>query len=47
VLVVHPSVPAKNLKELIALRQAKPGGSTYASAGTGTPYHMAAELFKK
>jgi tripartite-type tricarboxylate transporter receptor subunit TctC len=47
VLVVHPSVPAKNLKELIALAKAKPGGLNYASAGTGTPYHMAAELFKK
>jgi tripartite-type tricarboxylate transporter receptor subunit TctC len=47
VLVVHPSVPAQNLKELIALAKAKPGGLNYASAGTGTPYHMAAELFKK
>src|SRR5215468_7054994 len=47
VLVVHPSLPAKNLKELIALAKAKPGGLNYASAGTGTPYHMAAELFKK
>jgi len=47
VLVVHPSVPAKNLEELIALAKTKPGGLNYASAGTGTPYHMAAELFKK
>jgi len=47
VLVVHPSVPAKHLKELIALAKVKPGGLNYASAGTGTPYHMAAELFKK
>src|SRR5215470_14156453 len=47
VMVVHPSVPAKNLQEFIALAKAKPGGLNYASAGTGTPYHMAAELFKK
>src|SRR5215469_8891869 len=47
VMVVHPSVPANNLQELIALAKAKPGQLNYASAGTGTPYHMAAELFKK
>jgi len=46
-LVANPSVPVKNVAELIALAKAKPGALNYASAGTGTPYHMAAELFKK
>jgi len=45
-MVIHPSVPAKNLKEFIALAKAKPGVLNYASSGTGTPYHMAGELFK-
>jgi tripartite-type tricarboxylate transporter receptor subunit TctC len=45
-LVVHPGVPAKNLKELIALAKSKPGALNYASSGPGTPYHMAGELFK-
>jgi tripartite-type tricarboxylate transporter receptor subunit TctC len=45
-LVVHPAVPAKNLKELIALAKSKPGALNYASSGPGTPYHMAGELFK-
>src|SRR5437870_2462705 len=45
-LVVHPSVPANNLKELIALAKSKPGALNYASSGPGTPYHMAGELFK-
>src|SRR6266571_3590062 len=46
ILVVHPSVQAHNLKELIALAKAKPGELNYASSGPGTPYHMAGELFK-
>jgi tripartite-type tricarboxylate transporter receptor subunit TctC len=45
-MVVHPSVPAKDLKEFIALAKTKPGGLNYASSGPGTPYHMAGELFK-
>jgi tripartite-type tricarboxylate transporter receptor subunit TctC len=45
-LVVHPSVPAKSVKELIALAKSKPGQLIYASAGNGTPPHLAAELFK-
>lgn len=46
VMVVHPSVPAKTLKEFIALAKSKPGVLNYASSGPGTPYHMAGELFK-
>ena len=45
-MVVHPSVPAKDLKEFIALAKSKPGRLNYASSGPGTPYHMAGELFK-
>ncbi len=46
VLVVHPSVPANSLKELLALAKSKPHELNYASSGPGTPYHMAGELFK-
>jgi tripartite-type tricarboxylate transporter receptor subunit TctC len=46
VLVVHPSVAANNVGELLALARSKPGSLNYASSGTGTPYHMAGELFK-
>jgi tripartite-type tricarboxylate transporter receptor subunit TctC len=46
VLVVHPSVPAKSVKELVALLKARPGELTYASGGVGTQAHMAGEMFK-
>ena len=45
-MVVHPSVPAKSVKEFVQLAQSRPRGLNYASSGTGTPYHMAGELFK-
>ena len=45
-VVAHPSLPAKNARELIALAKAKPGTLTFASAGHGTPPHMAGELFR-
>jgi tripartite-type tricarboxylate transporter receptor subunit TctC len=45
VLVVHPSVPARTLKELIALARARPGEINFASSGHGTPAHLAGELF--
>jgi tripartite-type tricarboxylate transporter receptor subunit TctC len=45
-LVVHPSLPVKSVKELVQLAKSKPRGLNYASSGTGTPYHMAGELFK-
>ncbi len=47
VLVVHPSVPAKSVKELIALARARKGQLTYASQGVGSSGHMAGELFKQ
>ncbi|MCX7140497.1 MAG: tripartite tricarboxylate transporter substrate binding protein [Proteobacteria bacterium] len=46
VLVVHPSVPASNLKEFIALLKSSPTQFTYSSAGNGSQPHLAAELFK-
>ena len=45
-LVVHPSVPAKNVKELIALAKAAPGRLNFSSAGAGSGFHMAGELLK-
>jgi len=46
ILVVHASVPAKNVKELIALARSKPGGLNFSSAGSGTTQHLSGELFK-
>jgi tripartite-type tricarboxylate transporter receptor subunit TctC len=46
VLVAHPSVAANNIRDLVKMAKAQPGRMTYASSGTGTPYHMAGELFK-
>lgn len=46
VLVVHPSVPARALKDLIGLAKARPGQLSYASSGNGTTPHLSGELFK-
>ena len=46
-LVVHPSLPVRSVKDLIALAKARPGAINYASAGNGSPGHLAAELLKK
>ena len=46
VVTVHPSVPAKSVRELIALAKARPGELNYASTATGGTPHLAAELFK-
>src|SRR5262249_36553530 len=45
VLLVHPGVPAKSVKELVALAKSQPAKFSYASGGTGTGIHMAGELF--
>jgi tripartite-type tricarboxylate transporter receptor subunit TctC len=45
VFVIHPSIPAQNVKELIAMAKAKPGTLTYASSGVGSTQHLAGELF--
>lgn len=46
VLIVHPSVKAETVKELIALAKAKPGGLSYASSGPGSSLHLSGELFQ-
>ena len=46
ILVVHPSLPVKNLKELIVFAKARPGQISYGSSGNGTIVHLATELFK-
>ena len=46
VVVVHPSVPAKNAKELLAVAKSKPGALSFVSSGVGSNFHLAGELFK-
>lgn len=46
ILLVHPSVPVKNVKELIALAKRRPGELTYSSAGSGAQPHLTGEMFK-
>lgn len=47
ILVVHPSVPVKTVKDLVALAKSQPGQLAYASGGSGTSLHLAAEMFKQ
>jgi len=47
ILIVHPSVPANSVSELVALAKSRPGKLTFASAGNGTTGHLALELFKQ
>lgn len=46
ILIVHPSLPARNVKELIALAKARPGTFNYTSAGIGSNSHINGELFR-
>jgi tripartite-type tricarboxylate transporter receptor subunit TctC len=46
ILVVHPSVPVKNVKELVALAKAQPNQLRHGSTGIGSPHHLAGEIFK-
>jgi len=46
ILLAHPSMPVKSVKELVALARARPGALNYASIGTGSPQHFAGELMK-
>ncbi|MGH6891612.1 MAG: tripartite tricarboxylate transporter substrate-binding protein, partial [Dongiaceae bacterium] len=47
VLLVHPSLPATNVQELIAVARARPGQLNYASSGSGSAFHLGMELFKR
>ncbi len=47
ILVAHPSIAARNLKDLVAFARANPGKLTFSSAGSGTPTHLANELFRR